>query len=117
MREHGQPEMPADLAAALELRGKTEGLRLPVRLVRRVDAAAVRVAEPLVERDGDVLRAHSLDQVAEEARKTKHGMHGITVPVDHVRQHGVVSTEDVYRGVDQEYQLQLVRYCRLTTAS
>ena len=80
------------------------GRRLAVGLVGRIDAAAVGVGAALVEGDGDVLRAHALDEVPEEACEAEHGVHRIAVPVAHIRQHRVIGAEDVNRGVDEKDQ-------------
>jgi len=45
-----------------------------------------------------------LDQITDEARETKHGMDRIAVPVNHVRQHGVIRAEYIHRRIDQKNQ-------------
>ena len=102
--EHGESEVPAQLAAALELQRQIGRGTLAIGLVRRIDAVAVGAGAALIEGDRHVARAHALDEIPEEARKAEHGVHRVAVAVAHVRQHGVIGTKDVDRGVDQEYQ-------------
>jgi len=112
--EHRHAQVPAQLAAALELQHQVRRRPVAVGLVGRVDAAAVGVGAALVEGDGDVARAHALDQVTQEAREAEHRVRGVAVAVAHVRQHRVVRAEDVHRGVDEEDQGWVKPGCRNT---
>ncbi len=102
--EHRYAQISAQLTAAFELCSEPRRLRLTIRLIGGVNAAAIGIRAPLVEGDGDVARPYALDQIAEKARKTEHGVDGVAVAIHHVGQHRVIGAEDVDRSVDEEYQ-------------
>ncbi len=96
-----EPQVPAQLATALELQLEVGRCRLAVGLVGGIDAIAERAGQALVERHREILRPGTLDQVAEEARKAEKRVHRVAVAVRHVRRHGVIRPEDVDGSVDQ----------------
>src|SRR5262249_49968402 len=102
IHEPRHAQVTAQLATAPHLRREIERRALAIRLVRRVDAAAVGGRASLIEGHRYVSGPHSLDQMAEKAREPEHRVHRVAVPVAHVRKYGVVGAKDVARSVDKE---------------
>ncbi len=94
-------ERAHDLAAKSELTLQLGRRRIAVRLVLGVDLVAVRLLETLVEGHGDVPGRLALEQVAEEARESMHGIDRVAVAVGDVDRHRVIGAEDEYAGVDK----------------
>src|SRR6185437_9824974 len=101
--ESGKSEVPAQLAAVLELHHQIHRGGLAVRLVSRIEPVAIGVRGALVEGHRDITGADSLDQIAQETREAKHRVCRMTVPVHH-RQARVIGAKDVNRGVNQKNQ-------------
>ena len=93
-RAHEAPALPE---LALEVLGR----RIAVGLVLGIDTGAEGRREALIERHGDVLRVHLLDEVAEKAGKTVERVDRVAVRVGNVIGHRVIGPEHVDAGIDQ----------------
>ena len=99
--EMDDAEMATKLATPLELQLEIRWCGLTVSLVTRVDSITERRRQTLIECHCEIGRLRSLDQIAQESGKTKHGVRRITVAINHVGRHRVIGAEYVDRRIDE----------------